>query len=378
MEWTIGAGVVDGEREIAEADFPKIRFFTVPNVVSATARARARRGRVADRLAGDAFPRCRRWPTSSPGTSTARRTCRSGSWTPPGAGTPAEAWTSPEQVLSLPEYRDRMTEILASDKDWETVFEENEARAVAKQRADRGPRRRPRPTAPTCPDTTTRPGGPCPLPNDEPISDFVWLRRTVTLAKAAKTGYRLRLGAFGGVDAVFVNGDAGLSAGRKRAGARGGPSPRGREDGATTSSSIRALNGWNNQVQVGHPGPMTLSPEGGSPVVDLSGAWRFSNTVEPPMPEYVRYSHTPSFLVQRDDRAHRRLHPHRGHLVPGREQRRAGPRLPDALPRDDRRLARPVARRGASRSSSSSWPTGGPASPSPRPATGPSSGRPSS
>jgi sialate O-acetylesterase len=58
--------------------------------------------------------------------------------------------------------------------------------------------------------------------------------------------------------------------------------------------AVRALNGWNNQVQIDPP--LELRHENGSRLVGLEGEWRYSNAVEPPMPEYVRYSHTPSFL----------------------------------------------------------------------------------
>jgi len=293
MEWTMGAGVVDGEREIAEADAPKIRFFTVPNVVSAEKRSELDGGE---------------WRSASPATVPEMsavawffaRDLHRETGVPIGivdatwGGTPAEAWTSAERVLSLPEYREQMAEILASGEDWETTFEENEARAVAKQEliedldaaTSHGAHR------PEYDDSSWRTVS---LPNEEPISDLVWLRRTVTLPEAGREGYRLRLGAFGGVDAVFVNGTRVYRQGGS-AQVREVPVPAGALHPGDNLIVIRALNGWNNQVQVGHPGTMTLSPESGSPAVDLSGEWRFSNSVEPPMPEYVRYSHTPSFL----------------------------------------------------------------------------------
>ena len=40
--------------------------------------------------------------------------------------------------------------------------------------------------------------------------------------------------------------------------------------------ALRALSEWNNRVQVGHPGPMTLEHESGSSVVDLAGEWRYA------------------------------------------------------------------------------------------------------
>lgn len=293
MEWTLGSGVVNGEQEIAEADYPEIRFFTVPNVVSAGVRSD---------LDGGEWRACS--PATAPQMSAvayffARHLHREkgvpigivdATW----GGTPAEAWTSAEMTLSLPRYRDRMTEILESDRDWEQELEENEARGAARQELiqdlekaeSHGAHR------PEYDDTSWKTVR---LPNEEPLSDVVWLRRTVTLEAAPESVYRLRLGAFGNVDAVFVNG---LRVYHRSGNAqtREVSVPAEVLKGGENLVAIRALNGWNNQVQVGQPGPLDLRPESGTPVIDLAGEWRYSNTVEPPMPEYVRYSHTPSFL----------------------------------------------------------------------------------
>jgi sialate O-acetylesterase len=291
MEFKLGSGVVNGEQEIAEAGHPQIRFFTVPNVVSPAPRPE---------LASGEWRICS--PETAPEMSAvayffARHLHREegvpigivdATW----GGTPAEAWTSAEMNLSLPRYRGRMTQILESDRDWQREFDENEARGVAKweqiedleKAMSYGAHR---------PDYDDGSWETVELPNDFPLRDFVWLRRTVALERGGGPGHRLRLGTFANVSAVFVNGTQVYhKAGNARI--REVQVPDGVLRTGNNVIAIRALNDWNNETYI--DSPMDLGHEGGAPVVSLEGAWRFSNSVEPPMPEYVRYSHTPSFL----------------------------------------------------------------------------------
>jgi sialate O-acetylesterase len=291
MEFTLGAGVKDGEREIAAADYPKIRFFKVPRVASPRPRS--------DLSSGE-------WRICSPETAPdvsavayffARDLHREkgvpigivdATW----GGTPAEAWTSAEMNLFLPRYRDRMRPILASDRDWTREMAENEARGKTRQeliedleRAKSGGAYRA--------DFDDTSWATVRLPNETPLSDFVWLRRVVSLEKAERSGYKMRLGAFGNVDAVFVNG---VQVYRRKGNAqtRELTLPEGVLKPGGNVIAIRALNGWNNEVRLGPP--LDLRQDGSGLVASLEGEWRFSNTLEPKMPEYVRYSHTPSFL----------------------------------------------------------------------------------
>jgi len=291
MEWRLSSGVVDGAREIAEADYPDIRFFDVPNVVSPEPRAHLEDG---------GWRICT--PENAPDMSAvayffARHLHREmgvavgivdATW----GGTPAEAWTSAEMLLTLPDYRDRVAEILESDRDWEQELRENEARGEARQELIRDLEKATsygvhRPEYDDTSWKTVR------LPNEEPLSDVVWLRKTFALETVEDSGYELRLGAFGNVNAVFVGGtEVHHQTGNEQT--RKASVPAGALKRGDNVMAIRALNGWNNQVRVGEPGPVEL--RGGDAVVDLEGEWRYRNTVEPPMPEYVRYSHTPTFL----------------------------------------------------------------------------------
>jgi sialate O-acetylesterase len=207
-------------------------------------------------------------------------------------GTPAEAWTSAQMLLSLPEHRERVAELLGDDRNWERELRENEARGQARQELIRDLERATsygvhRPEYDDTSWKTVR------LPNEDPLSDVVWLRKTFTLETVEDSGYELRLGAFGNVNAVFVGGtEVHHQTGNEQT--RTVSVPAGALKRGDNVIAIRALNGWNNQVRVGEPGPVEL--RGGDVVVDLEGEWRYCNTVEPPMPEYVRYSHTPTFL----------------------------------------------------------------------------------
>jgi sialate O-acetylesterase len=291
MEWKLGSGVVDGERELAAADDPEIRFFDVPNVVSPAVRAD---------LDGGEWRICS--PETAPDMSAVAyffaRDLRRDEGVPIGivdatwGGTPAEAWTSAGMLLALPHYRARMAEILESDRDWEREFAKNEARGGAKWEQIRDL------------DKATSYGAQLPdyddsswktvhLPNEEPLSDFVWLRRTVTLERVEKGDYTLRLGTFENVSGVFLNGTR-VYAREGGVRTREVGVPEGLLQAGPNLIAIRALNDWNNQVRIAPP--LDLRSASGNLAANLDGEWLYSNTVEPPMPEYVRYSHTPSFL----------------------------------------------------------------------------------
>lgn len=293
MEWTLGSGVKDGAREIAAADHPGIRFFTVPRVVSP---------RPEPDLSSGEWRICS--PETAPGMSAVAyffaRDLHREKGVPIGivdatwGGTPAEAWTSAGMNLFLPGYRDRMRSVLEPGRDWTREMAENDARGQARWKQIRdlegakagGAHRR---------GFDDRSWATVRLPNETPLSDFVWLRRTVAIAKPERSGYRMRLGTFENVDAVFVNGTEVYRRGGTEQ-VREVSLPEGVLTPGENVLAIRALNDWNNEVRVGRPGPMDLRHDGGGPVVPLDGEWRFSNAVEPKMPRYVRYSHTPSFL----------------------------------------------------------------------------------
>lgn len=294
MEWTLGSGVVDQDQEIAAARFPRIRFFVVPRT--------ARPEPAADTESGE-------WRPVTPETAEhvtavgyffARELHRevgvpigivSSAW----GGTPAQAWTSAGMNLTLPAYRDRAREILRPGRNWAREMEEDDARAIRREEliSDLDSALSSGPQLPGYDD-----GGweAVRLPNDEALSDFVWLRRTFALKGPHKAGYTLRLGVnFPGVNAVFVNGRPVFHR-NGNARTREVALPEGALQDGTNLVAVRALNGWNNQVFVGGQGPMEIRHGATGEVVDLAGEWRFNNTLEPPMPRKEWFSHEPSFL----------------------------------------------------------------------------------
>jgi sialate O-acetylesterase len=209
-------------------------------------------------------------------------------------GTPAEAWTSAEMNLSLPRYRERMKEIQESDRDWARTFEENDARNAAKRELIRDLEKA-KSYGAHRPDYDDSSWATVRLPNAEPLSDFVWLRRTVRLDHARKKGYELIVGAFDDIDAIFING-AQVYRESGETQVRVVSLPEGALNTGDNVIALRALNRWANRAYVGKPGRMMLRHEGEPVAIDLEGEWRFSNTVEPPMPRTVRFANTPSFL----------------------------------------------------------------------------------
>lgn len=290
MEWKIGWGVDNREAEIGDSDYPAIRYFEVPQSLSSSPR---------DRMAGG------RWRRAGPDTI---RDFSAVAWffakhnhkdrnVPVGiidstwGGTPAEAWVHAAAVKTVEGYEAQAREVLDAGVDWEAKIEKNNAVEARKWDliADRDRVMKLKAWRPDYDDsgwhTVT-------LPNREPLSDFVWLRKNVQLADPSGPA-RLHLGELVQEAYVFVN--ARLAAVESwQDNVSDHPLPPDALRKGDNLIAVRVVNSWDNKVFAGKAGDMWL--ETGGQRVSLEGEWRYSNTIEPAMPEVQRYNWKPGFL----------------------------------------------------------------------------------
>lgn len=290
MEWKLSWTVNNWEAEVADSDFPEIRFFDVPNLISPDLQN--------DLPTGE-------WQVASPATAgefsavawffAKRNHLEKGvavgviesNW----GGTPAEAWTTIETLTKTNGYENKAEEVRNPKIPWEAFIKQNEARE--KQKWD------------LIQDTTgalatgaqnldfdDTDWEDIQLPNQGPMTDVAWVRRTFSVEDSTQT-VRIFIGNIVQNAMVFCNGkliwqrtwnnDSEVLTLPKhllRAG-----------DNLLT---IRVINDWDNRAFVGRVGEMWIESAGVRS--SLEGAWKYSNQIEAKLPEVMNTSWTPSFL----------------------------------------------------------------------------------
>ncbi|WP_083698146.1 sialate O-acetylesterase [Shewanella sp. UCD-KL21] len=130
------------------------------------------------------------------------------------------------------------------------------------------------------------------IPLTTPLTDIVWLRKTITLATAPIQA-QLSFGELNQLAKVFVNGqlveNKGWDDKNKII-----TLPKNLLQQGKNTIAIRVLNSWNNKVNVGRAGKVWLSVN--DKKINLQGQWRMSNTLEAKIPKVEPITHWPSVL----------------------------------------------------------------------------------
>lgn len=304
MEWPVSAKIDNMEKEIADSNYPQIRFFNVKNTISVTPKD--------DLEEGD-------WKKANPenvGDFSAvawffakRNHLEKG--VPVGVissnwgGTPAETWTSAERLLGVDGYRQSAAEMMDPGNDWEALFAANEKNNQKKWQMIQDKESFLAYDAFKL-DFDDSAWEDVTLPNGQELTHFVWLRKSVTFNNP-KAG-KLSLGKLVEYAQVFVNGELVFD--------------KGWNDPVTTIDlkkglllkgenvvTIRVINGWDNKAWVGEKGQMWL--KSGKEEINLEGTWKYSNQIDPPIPLVEKYEWKPGTLFNA------MIHPIAGYSIKG-------------------------------------------------------------
>jgi len=305
MEWVIGANIDDMQAELNDTDYPTIRFIKVATDISMIP---------LNDLKTDA-----EWKIANKENA---RNFSAVAWffakrnhlekgVPVGiiddnwGGTPAESWTPADRLLHVEGYKDMAENMLQSDINWTDRVEKNDSLNTLKYTRvqDQTDFMKYGAHKVGYDDSNWEE---VELPNQQPLKDFVWLRKTFSLNNLSDA--RLSFGNPGKFTVAFINGE-------KIYTKNWSDDPRIIEidknilkEGENVIA-IRTVEDWSNQTFIGQEDEFWIEAE--DQKISLEGTWKFTNTLEPPMPEVVRYQNSPGTLYNA------MIHPVAGYTIKG-------------------------------------------------------------
>ncbi|WP_438862317.1 sialate O-acetylesterase [Neptunicella sp.] len=290
MEWKLDWGIDDQAQEIQDSDYPQIRFFEVPNTLSAHKEKQ--------------LP-ASQWQSASPasvGNFSAvawffakqlhqHQDVAVGIIDSNWGGTPAEAWTDVNKLTDVQGYQQKATKIIA-EQNWPKLLAENSQREQLKFKMI-GDEQSVLATNAYKASYDASHWQTVQLPNKTALNDFVWLRKSFQLDHQPQQNTTLELGDLVQEAFIFLNGELVARKGWQDSDARY-VLPADKLHKGENLLALRIANSWDNNVMVGRPDEMWLQSD--EQKIDLQGNWLFSNSVEQPMPKVERYSWVPGFL----------------------------------------------------------------------------------
>ncbi len=290
MEWKMDWGINRAEDEIADSNFPLIRYLDIPNTVSETPKAQ--------------LPSTQ-WQLASPSTSGQfsaigwlfakalhqKQGVAVGIIDSTWGGTPAQAWAEPNALRALPAYLDRVKSTYDTGVDWPQTFADNSANEAEKfQRLTS--KDDALATGAYALDYDTSDWQATQLNGGPGFTDLAWLRREFHLDNAPAKNAVLELGELVQEAFVFVNGELVAEETWQTTGSRHTLPPTLLQPGRNVIT-LRVGNSWDNRPKAGLPGEVYLLVDGQR--TELNDNWRYSNRVEAPLPPTERFEWRPGF-----------------------------------------------------------------------------------
>ena len=289
MEWVMSAQVQGLQKELADSDYPLIRFFKIPHDYDAQEKFDVRGGewRKADpdhilnfSAVGWFFAKQLHLEEGVPVGII------ESNW----GGTPAEGWAEAEALLKLDFYKDKANDVLQRQDFWLQEVIDNKIRELQRNDLVAAPQNG-EIQGVANPNFDDSDWEVVQLPEANPFSDIAWFRKTFTVTD--KQNIRLNLGDIQQMAYVYVNGgrlffkDFGDAV-------RQIPIPSSMLNVGENTLAIRVVNTWDNQVRLGKIDEMFLLS--GNKKISLEGEWKYNNRIEEALPVVERHHNLPGMM----------------------------------------------------------------------------------
>lgn len=289
MEWVMSAGVEGLSEELADADYPLIRFFKIPHDYDAKVKFDIRGGE---------------WKKADPDNIlnfsavawffAKKNHLEKGvpvgiiesNW----GGTPAEGWTDAEKLLGLEAYKETAKDVLERKDFWIQEVIDNKIRELKRNDLVIAPQNGEIQGVvnPNYDDSSWQTVD---LPKDNPFKDIAWFRKKFTLSKT--DGYYLNLGELQQMAYVYLNGGR-LFFKDFGHGVSEFPIPASVLNKGENTLAVRLINTWDNSPVLGRKGELYL--RSGNQKISLEGQWKYNNRIEEELPIVERYNWLPGMM----------------------------------------------------------------------------------
>lgn len=289
MEWVMADQVEGLYSEISDADYSLIRFFKIPHDYDAKTKWDVRGGEwvsaSADNILGFSavawfFAKKLHLEKGVPVGII------ESNW----GGTPAEGWTAAEALTGLAAYREKAQDMLDNADYWNEEIVQNKLRELKRNEIVASPQNG-EIQGVANPGYDDSSWNTVTLPNEQPLQDIVWLRKTFRVKNPENM--TLELGDIQQVAHIYLNGGR-LWVKDYSQQVEPIPIPSGMLVEGENLLVIRLVNTWNNQAFLGKKGALYLRSS--SQNINLEDSWKYSNTIEEAIPKIEWYNWNPGFM----------------------------------------------------------------------------------
>jgi sialate O-acetylesterase len=289
MEWVMSAQVEGLQQELADAEYPLIRFFKIPHDYDAKERFDVRGGewRKADadnilNFSAVAWFFAKKLHLEK-GVAVG---IIESNW----GGTPAEGWAGAESLSGLEFYKEKAGDLIERQDYWLQEVIDNKVRELTRNEIVMAPQNGEIQGVanPNFDDSSWEKVN---LPGDNPFEDIAWFRKNFTVTDKQKV--RINLGDIQQMAYVYLNGgrlffkDYGDAV-------REFPIPSSMLNIGENTLVVRVVNTWDNRAQLGKSGEMYVNM--GNQKISLEGEWNYNNKIEQALPLVDTYHWLPGMM----------------------------------------------------------------------------------
>lgn len=289
MEWVMSAQVEGLQEEIADSDYPLIRFFKIPHDYDAKEKSDVRGGEWRTANADNILN------FSAVAWFFAKRNhiekgvpigIIESNW----GGTPAEGWTSADKLIDFPPYQERSKDLVERNDYWIQEVIDNKVRELKRNDLVTSPQNGEiKGVVNTIFDDSD--WQTVNLPGDNPFSDIAWFRKKFTVTNIENV--TLNLGDIQQMAYIYLNGGRLLFKDNGDA-VKEFTLPAGMVVKGENLLAVRIVNTWDNAPVLGKSGEFFV--KSGGKKISLEGEWKYNNRVEEEIPKVEWYNWRPGMM----------------------------------------------------------------------------------